>query len=57
MDVGEWIERENCSLYIGEEWIKFEKLLQHVSPQLMKSIKTQSIIKFSEVTYPAMHEQ
>ena len=24
MDVGEWIERENCSLYIGEEWIKFD---------------------------------
>ena len=23
-DVGEWIERENCSLYIGEEWIKFD---------------------------------
>ena len=23
-DVGEWIERENCSLYIGEEWINFD---------------------------------
>ena len=49
-DVGEWFDRENCSLYIGEEWIKFDAWSRAMTwyKSVLMSIPLKIIIKYND---------